>query len=471
MWIQDQQVNTNAAVSGGISIASPGDLSGPYSALLALSLAFQISGVTAPGTTISYTGQSSGSVVANSFGIYLITGLAPGTYTLTPSLAGYVFLPSNATVTISNASLTVNFTPKKGVFSTSTYTLQNEIDKVQDLADIEPIFNVGGWTTEPTITIATDVFAAICAVNFPHKWNRVNLPVFYTFSWQQDYALINPDLTSVYNVEWLEQGVAFDINSNSIPKPFVRVETGRSLPQRTSQTMSTSIMGDPGFVVASLPNSELYYGVWGEPNVGNPTLGNNPVAGSVYTNPLGNYSQPANPISQIIDANGNLLVITTYGHEGSAAPLAPVNAAPGTQVNGSGATTMWTVVDPVGMGIRILDIPSQTGVVWQFNLVGQQIPVKFLSLGQTLAPLPDKYEPYFRAGFIAQLYRYSPLEKTRAKFKDEWQLWLKSLNELRELQDRELEEYSFIPERTIMGSGRRRNNFQGAAWPYNYPRP
>jgi hypothetical protein len=42
---------------------------------------------------------------------------------------------------------------------------------------------------------------------------------------------------------------------------------------------------------------------------------------------------------------------------------------------------------------------------------------------------------------------------------------------LRVKEDRELEENKFIPTRTIFGAARSRNNFQGAAWPYNYPRP
>jgi hypothetical protein len=163
-------------------------------------------------------------------------------------------------------------------------------------------------------------------------------------------------------------------------------------------------------------------------------------------------------------------VLTTYGTEGTTAPLAAVNSLPGTTVAGSGATTVWTVVDPIGLGIRIVDVPAQTGMQWQMNITGQMPPVAFTSMQQPIAPLPDKYEPYLRAGVIAQLYRYSPLEKSRAKFKDEWALWLKSLQELKQLQDRELEEYSFVTERTIMGSGRRRNTYQGGAWPFNYPR-
>ena len=234
------------------------------------------------------------------------------------------------------------------------------------------------------------------------------------------------------------------------------------------------MLGDPAFLAASLPNNQLYYGVWGDLNVGNPSLGNNPVAGSVYINPVGNHSMPANPISQIQDSNGNFLVVTTYGTEGVNPPVAPVGALPGTLVTGAtrgdASTTVWTVVDPQGMCIRILNVPSQTGIVWQFNLFGQMPPTKFTSLDQTLAPLPDKYSSFFRAGFIAQCYRYSPEAKIRAKFKEEWPLWLKSLSDMRVANDRELEEYGFITDRTVMGGGVSRNRFQGAAWPFNYPR-
>ncbi|SRR6266581_1838 len=355
----------------------------------------------------------------------------------------------------------------------SNFRIQDEIDKVRTFPLIEPIFSsVAGYPTEPALTIATDVFTAICAVNWPHKWNEILLPLFYTNSFQQDYALVNPDGTSVTNVEWLERGVAFDINNTSIPKPWTSVECGRSLQQRTGTYYNTSTQrGEPGFIVSSYPNYMLYYGTWGQTTTGNRTLGNNPVAGSVYTLPLGAISQPANPITQIIDANGNFLLLTTYGTEGTTAPVAPLNSVPGTKASGAGATTQWTVMDPNGLGIRMVEVPSQTGVVWQFNLVGQKPPVIFTNLQQKLTPLPDKYEPFFRAGFIAQCYRYSPEKKIREKFEEEWKLWLTSLTSLREVQDRELEEYSFTPDRSIMGRGTSRSKFEGGAWPFNLPRP
>lgn len=432
-------------------------------------MANQISGKALAGSTMVLSGAASATTTAGPTGSYAFTGLAAGAYVVAASKPGIVFTPvtQNATIVASDIVLSPFLGTSVGSQG-STYTIQNIVDRVQGFADLEPILNVGGFSMEPALTIANDVFTEICGVNFPHKWNQGALPLFYTFSWQQDYALVNPDGSSVYAFEWLQKGVAINISSTQVPKPWSRIECGRDLPKRTGAFILNggTQIGDPGFLVSWLPNSDLYYGTWGAPDTLNASWGNNPKAGSVYTGPLATTSMPKNPITQIIDANGNLLVLTTFGTEGSTAPVAAIGALPGTTVSGSGASTVWTVVDPVGMGVRILNVPSQTGPVWQFNIDGQFVPPKFTSLDQSLSPLPDKYEPFFRAGFIAQCYRYSKEAKIRAKFKDEWPLWQKSLSNMREVQDRELEEFSFVADRTVMGAARSRNRFKGPAAPF-----
>ena len=328
-----------------------------------------------------------------------------------------------------------------GATSVSTVTLQNEVDAARVFADIAPIFNVSGSESQPALQIANLVMNAICGVAFPHKWNEVDLPVFYNNSFQQDYAGIYPDGTSILNLAWLQRGIVVDINNTAQSKPYRMIETGRQLPQALGNLWGFGpFLGNPAFLVNFFPNRTLYYGTWGLANTGNSSFGNNPVAGSVYVNPVTVNSMPANPITQIQDANGNLLVITTYGTEGTTAPLAAPNAPAGTTASGSGATTVWTVVDPVGQGFRILPVPTQTGTVWEFNLTGQAKPVRFTSLSQYLTPLPDEYEPHFFAGFIAQSYRFSPEAKIRDKFKTEWAMWLASLNEMRAKSDREQEQ-------------------------------
>jgi hypothetical protein len=59
---------------------------------------------------VNYSGTSSGSVTADGSGNYEIDGLADGKYTITPSLASYIFTPTSQNVTVSGSDITgVNF--------------------------------------------------------------------------------------------------------------------------------------------------------------------------------------------------------------------------------------------------------------------------------------------------------------------------------------------------------------------------
>lgn len=352
----------------------------------------------------------------------------------------------------------------------STLTLQQMLDKVLPLGDVKPVLaDVAGYQLEPYVTICADVYSDIVGTPFPHPWNEIKLPQFYTNSFQQDYALVNPDGSSFFNVEWLQRGIVVEMTSTALPKPWGYAECGRSQTQATGSILQPMNWSWPTFTVNRMPNYMLYYGIWGAGNTGNSSFGNNPGPGAVYTNPVVASTMNAQPITQVQDPNGNLQVVTTYGTCGNVQPNWPAaNALAGT--NTTDGTTVWTVVDPNGTGIRILPVPSQTGVIFQFNLVGQMPAINFNSLAQTFAPFPDKYSSYFRQGIIAQCYRYSSDPKVQAKFERNYQLWLKSLNDLRVVEDRELEEYRFVPERTIFGSGTvGRTSFVGPAWPFNYP--
>jgi len=73
---------------------------------------YSISGnVGVAGVTVNYTGTSSGSVTSTSGGAFSISGLANGSYTITPVLAGATFAPLSQNVTMSGANVTgINFT-------------------------------------------------------------------------------------------------------------------------------------------------------------------------------------------------------------------------------------------------------------------------------------------------------------------------------------------------------------------------
>lgn len=334
----------------------------------------------------------------------------------------------------------------------TSYTGQNLIDSIRIMPLLAPVFNsqVAGFSLEPGLSIINDANGFFYGTNFAWKFNEIEIAPFYVSSYQQDYA------TSNTNIGFLMSGDCVDINNTAIPKAQPQLEVVKDLPRASSWVaLPPMFFGVMKFQVCWRYNSQLYYGTWGQANSGNQTRGNNPVAGSVYTNPLASGKQmPFNPITQIKDANGNLLLLTGYGTEGTTAPVAPASSAAGTIATpGSGATTQWTVVDPLAQGFRVWPTPSQSGVVWQFNLRAQaKPPVPVTTLTALLAPLPDEYFHIFREGCIAMAYKYSAEEKIRAMFEDALKIWTEKLLGARMQGDREPENHSFIPVGGVVAS-------------------
>ncbi|MCU1271981.1 MAG: hypothetical protein JWN74_3275, partial [Acidobacteriaceae bacterium] len=62
------------------------------------------------GTTLTLTGPASSTTTADGSGNYSFTGLVNGSYTVTPSNTGVVFVPTSQLVTLNGSSMTANFT-------------------------------------------------------------------------------------------------------------------------------------------------------------------------------------------------------------------------------------------------------------------------------------------------------------------------------------------------------------------------
>jgi hypothetical protein len=87
---------------------------------------YSISGAITPaagggGATIALSGAASTTTTANTSGAFSFTGLADGTYTLTPSHSGYTFNPTSVSITVSGANITtgLNFTATPQTYSIS----------------------------------------------------------------------------------------------------------------------------------------------------------------------------------------------------------------------------------------------------------------------------------------------------------------------------------------------------------------
>jgi alpha-tubulin suppressor-like RCC1 family protein len=82
------------------------------------------------GVTVTLSGPSSGTCITDASGNYGFGGLAPGTYTVTPSLAGYAFVPTSRVAYLyGNNAEGFNFNASRGLSGSATnHTLYRKSD-------------------------------------------------------------------------------------------------------------------------------------------------------------------------------------------------------------------------------------------------------------------------------------------------------------------------------------------------------
>jgi len=72
-------------------------------------------GTSLPGgtATVTITGGGGGSTTTDTLGNWKVSGLTSGTFTVTPSLAGFVFMPPSRTFTVTDSVNGIDFTAVK----------------------------------------------------------------------------------------------------------------------------------------------------------------------------------------------------------------------------------------------------------------------------------------------------------------------------------------------------------------------
>lgn len=307
----------------------------------------------------------------------------------------------------------------------STTTLQSVVDYICSLGEMQPVIPAAGFGVNTALTMATDVMADLISQRFNWKWNRMRIPPFYTISWQQDYAQL---AFPAGMLAWLEGAYWVDINNTALPKPTYPIEVVRDLP-------ATSISGNPPGKVCWHFNDQLIQGTW-------------PGQFVKYTLPMGAPIAPTNPITNILDANGNILVLTTFGTTGATPPSLAANAPEGTTVNDG--SCVWSVAGPRSQGFRLLPMPPQQATVYQVNVIAQKKPPIFSSMQQTLDPIPDDYANHFRTGFSVYCYKLAPNPQLRGMFPTMQQSWLAAIEASMKQGDREMDNAGFVPDRSVV---------------------
>jgi hypothetical protein len=336
------------------------------------------------------------------------------------------------------------------IMGNSSIQVRALVDDAKTFAEIAPVLPTGGFSDLPALSIVNDTMTAMLMGTpdgepFNWKWNRILPPPFFINSFQQDYFI-----AGLVNLGWLESCTAAYQNISQFPKNIAPIEVRRDLLETSSQ------MGTSNYAkICWMQNDTMQFGLWGQSQALSQTGCPNPGPGKVYTNPAGLSVCPSNPITCITDAFKNLWVLTTYGTCGNTNPFTtnqnPNNLYPTfdkpniVAVTVTDGSVVWTAINPKGQGFRINPPPTETGPLWLIIPVAQQRIPQFKTMAQFLDPVPDDYYTYFKQGFFAQCFRRSPDQKVRARFKDEWSIWLKSLDNAVKQGSREMDDWGFYP--------------------------
>lgn len=114
-----QVASTTASGAKQVTSCEPGP-SSSGSGTSGFGISGGVSGAALQGVHVNLSGVAAGNTTTNTSGNYSFTGLAAGSYTVTPSLAGFVFNPVSDVVTVSGADVVgINFTETASAAATS----------------------------------------------------------------------------------------------------------------------------------------------------------------------------------------------------------------------------------------------------------------------------------------------------------------------------------------------------------------
>lgn len=302
----------------------------------------------------------------------------------------------------------------------STISLQSVYDAIVSKGIPDPRLSASGFGDTLALELGNQVIADFICERFNWKFNRATAAPIFTNSWQQDYP--QPKQPNGL-IGWGEDCDMLDINNTTRPLPLWNLSWRRQL-SRTSVSVWRPSQ------ISWMYNKDMAIGVW-------------PGADVTYYPLVTTGPQSQNPWMNMLDANGNILIVTVFGTTGSAAPVLPADSAEGTTI--VDGTVTWTCVDPNSQGFRLDKLPNATGPTYKVLPYYQVEPPVFTSQGQTLDPIPDSYSRAFYRGLESECLIASPDPGHMKRGQDAKVAWLNALANGMKQGDRELNVYGLIP--------------------------
>jgi hypothetical protein len=221
---------------------------------------YNITGTISPaaggnGAAVTLSGTASATTMADSSGSYTFTGLANGTYTITPSHTGYTFSPTSQSATVSGANVTgINFTDTP---QSATYTISGTISPAAGGNGATVILSGAAGAT--TVTNASGSYSFSGLANGTYTVTPSNTG--YTFSPASNNVTINAaNVPGVNFTATVQQAHSVALSWIASTSTVAGYNVYRSTVSGTQYTkVNSSLVGGLAYTDGTVLGGTLYY--------------------------------------------------------------------------------------------------------------------------------------------------------------------------------------------------------------------
>ena len=221
---------------------------------------YNISGTISPaaggnGAAVTLSGAASATTTADSSGSYTFTGLANGTYAVTPSHTGYTFSPTSQAATISGANVTgINFTDTP---QSATYAISGTISPAAGGSGAA--VTLSGAAGATTLTNASGSYTFSGLANGTYTVTPSNTG--YTFSPASNNVTINAaNVPGVNFTATVQQAHSVALSWIASTSAVAGYNVYRSTVSGTQYTkVNSSLVGGLAYTDGTVLGGTLYY--------------------------------------------------------------------------------------------------------------------------------------------------------------------------------------------------------------------
>lgn len=312
----------------------------------------------------------------------------------------------------------------------STITLQSISNFCSTHADLLPLTGVGGYTSEPFISIANDALGEIINDEQEWKWNSVEIcdlvstfaPLITSLN-KQDYLFAGASafVLQVGNNSVVSSGAAIDLIGNNGVNVAAGVVTVKTLePHRFQVGYIVNLLG-LFFTTGTAANYNSTYS-----DNGSVTAWSTGYTITAVTAKSFSFAAVAGQANSDVGgapgfgvSNGGTIQLQGYGWLSGATMFElNNNSCPPNwrQLKGVRDLPKWSrvsdpekvaVIQDLGTGVlrvRFHQIPG--GVIWAVNLIVQAAKPLLINMAGTWSPVPDKFDALIRQATLYRCYRY-----------------------------------------------------------------